>query len=273
MYLKNGTEVSKSEFNISIEDLAVWRGDGIFEAIKIHQGFPFGVERHIQRFKKSAEKVFFNDIDFDEIKNNIIKVANSFETGYVRTLILRDSKNGYNVFCFHQPPVDIPDYFTLQTQKAFWQSSGDYNQEEAFNIGTKSTSYGMNISHTRKAEMNGFTDALLIGREEEVLEGPTFTFGWILEDQIIVPKLELGILDSITRKYLLDFGAEGKLPVKEGTIYRDNLNSIQAGFVLSTAKHGHPVSRIDGIELPKHDLINQIKQAFQERVEFERRNA
>ena len=72
---------------------------------------------------------------------------------------------------------------------------------------------------------------------------------------------------------MLDFGAEGKLPVKEGTIYRDNLNSIQGGFVLSTAKHGHPVSRIDGIELPKHDLINQIKQAFQERVEFERRNA
>ena len=71
MYLKNGSEVSKSEFNISIEDLAVWRGDGVFEAIKIHQGYPFGIERHIKRFKKSAEKVFFNNIDFDEIKNKL----------------------------------------------------------------------------------------------------------------------------------------------------------------------------------------------------------
>jgi len=270
LYLKNGIEVSKSDFSISIEDLAVLRGDGIFEAIKIHQGYPFGVERHLERFQRSAKKVFFDNIDFDEIKKNIYKVANSFENGYVRTLILRDSKDGYNVFCFHQPPVNIPEYFTLETQKAFWHSSGDYSQDEAFNLGTKSTSYGMNISHTRKAEMNGYTDALLIGKSGEVLEGPTFTFGWISDDQIFVPKLELGILDSITRQYLLDFGREGILPVKEGLIHIDKLNTIQGAFILSTAKHGHCISRIDDIELPKHELINQIKKTFEERVIKER---
>ena len=41
-----------------------------------------------------------------------------------------------------------------------------------FNIGTKSTSYAMNISHTRLAESNGYTDALLVNRENIILEGP-----------------------------------------------------------------------------------------------------
>ena len=36
MYLINGVEVSKEEFNIPVENLAIWRGDGIFEAIAIH---------------------------------------------------------------------------------------------------------------------------------------------------------------------------------------------------------------------------------------------
>ena len=53
----------------------------------------------------------------------------------------------------------------------------------------------MNISHTRQAELNGYTDALLVNRENIILEGPTWTIGWILNDTIHVPALYLGILD------------------------------------------------------------------------------
>ena len=44
MYLINGVEVSKEEFNIPVENLAIWRGDGIFEAIAIHKGYLFGID-------------------------------------------------------------------------------------------------------------------------------------------------------------------------------------------------------------------------------------
>ena len=68
MYLINGKEVTKEEFQIPVEDLVIWRGDGIFEAIGIHQGFLFALEEHIERFKKSAQKMHFDNIDFDEIE-------------------------------------------------------------------------------------------------------------------------------------------------------------------------------------------------------------
>ena len=51
-------EVTKEEFQIPVEDLVIWRGDGIFEAIGIHQGFLFALEEHIERFKKSAQKSY-----------------------------------------------------------------------------------------------------------------------------------------------------------------------------------------------------------------------
>ena len=69
MYLIDGVQVEKEDFILPVENIGVWRGDGIFEAIRIHEGYPFGIDLHIERFKKSASKVFFNDINFKKIKN------------------------------------------------------------------------------------------------------------------------------------------------------------------------------------------------------------
>ena len=57
MYLINGKEVKKDDFNISVEALVVWRGDGIFEAIRIHGGFLYALDKHMERFKNSAKKI------------------------------------------------------------------------------------------------------------------------------------------------------------------------------------------------------------------------
>ena len=270
MYLIDGIEVEKKDFILPVENIGVWRGDGIFEAIRIHEGYPFGIDLHIERFKKSASKVFFDNINFEKIKRDILLVAENFQNGYVRTLILRNEKDTFNVYCFYQPPIILPKDFTLQTQKAYWQGGGDFLEQDVFNIGTKSTSYAMNISHTRLAESNGYTDALLVNRENIILEGPTWTFGWILNDKIYVPDLDLGILDSITRKYLLRLREEKKLDVSIGRLAEDELSNIQCGFVLSTAKHAVPVTKINEIDYPQHPLINKIQKTFKDEVNTER---
>ena len=66
MYLIDGVQVEKEDFILPVENIGVWRGDGIFEAIRIHEGYPFGIDLHIERFKKSASKVFFEDINFEK---------------------------------------------------------------------------------------------------------------------------------------------------------------------------------------------------------------
>ena len=50
MYLVNGEEVSKENFVAPVEDLVIWRGAGIFEAIRIHGGYLFALDKHIERF-------------------------------------------------------------------------------------------------------------------------------------------------------------------------------------------------------------------------------
>ena len=271
MYLINGKEVKKEEFNIPVENLAIWRGDGIFEAIAIHNGYLFAIDKHMDRFAKSAEKMFFDDIDFTKIKEDLISIATKFDNGYMRVIIGRGTdKDKSDVYIFYQDLINFPESFSLQSQKAHWQSGGDFSLDEVENIGSKTISYAMNINQTRLAQKSGYTDSLLLNKDGIVLEGPTFCVSWIIDNKIYVPSLDLGILDSITRRTLIDIAKEAGLDLKVENIHINDIYNVDTVFALSTAKHGIFVSQIDDQTYTEDPLLEIIRQSFSDFIEKER---
>ena len=271
MYLINGKEVKKEDFNIPVENLAIWRGDGIFEAIAIHNGYLFAIDKHMERFAKSAEKMFFDDIDFTKIKEDLISIASKFDNGYMRVIIGRGTdKDKSDVYIFYQDLINFPESFSLQSQKAHWQSGGDFSLDEVENIGSKTISYAMNINQTRLAQKSGYTDSLLLNKDGIVLEGPTFCVSWIIDNKIYVPSLDLGILDSITRRTLIDIAKEAGLDLKIENIQINDIYNVDTVFALSTAKHGIFVSQIDDQTYTEDPLLEIIRQSFTDFIEKER---
>ena len=271
MFLINGKEVKKEDFNIPVENLAIWRGDGIFEAIAIHNGYLFAIDKHMERFAKSAEKMFFDDIDFTKIKEDLISIASKFDNGYMRVIIGRGTdKDKSDVYIFYQDLINFPESFSLQSQKAHWQSGGDFSLDEVENIGSKTISYAMNINQTRLAQKSGYTDSLLLNKDGIVLEGPTFCVSWIIDNKIYVPSLDLGILDSITRRTLIDIAKEAGLDLKIENIHVNDIYNVDTVFALSTAKHGIFVSQIDDKAYTEDPLLEIIRQSFTDFIEKER---
>ena len=271
MYLINGKEVKKEDFNIPVENLAIWRGDGIFEAVAIHNGYLFAIDKHMERFAKSAEKMFFDDIDFTKIKEDLISIASKFDNGYMRVIIGRGTdKDKSDVYIFYQDLINFPESFSLQSQKAHWQSGGDFSLDEVENIGSKTISYAMNINQTRLAQKSGYTDSLLLNKDGIVLEGPTFCVSWIIDNKIYVPSLDLGILDSITRRTLIDIAKEAGLDLKIENIHINDIYNVDTAFALSTAKHGIFVSQIDDQTYTEDPLLEIIRQSFTDFIEKER---
>ena len=271
MYLINGKEVKKEDFNIPVENLAIWRGDGIFEAIAIHNGYLFAIDKHMERFAKSAEKMFFDDIDFTKIKEDLISIASKFDNGYMRVIIGRGTdKDKSDVYIFYQDLINFPESFSLQSQKAHWQSGGDFSLDEVENIGSKTISYAMNINQTRLAQKSGYTDSLLLNKDGIVLEGPTFCVSWIIDNKIYVPSLDLGILDSITRRTIIDIAKEAGLDLKIENIHINDIYNVDTVFALSTAKHGIFVSQIDDQTYTEDPLLEIIRQSFTDFIEKER---
>ena len=271
MYLINGKEVKKEDFNIPVENLAIWRGDGIFEAVAIHNGYLFAIDKHMERFAKSAEKMFFDDIDFTKIKEDLISIASKFDNGYMRVIIGRGTdKDKSDVYIFYQDLINFPESFSLQSQKAHWQSGGDFSLDEVENIGSKTISYAMNINQTRLAQKSGYTDSLLLNKDGIVLEGPTFCVSWIIDNKIYVPSLDLGILDSITRRTLINIAKEAGLDLKVENIHINDIYNVDTVFALSTAKHGIFVSQIDDQTYTEDPLLEIIRQSFSDFIEKER---
>jgi branched-chain amino acid aminotransferase len=115
--------------------------------------------------------------------------------------------------------------------------------------GVKSISYAANMHATRIAAERGAGEAVYIDRDEIVLEAPTSSVLWAGEDGVLrTPELETGILDSITRRVVVEDVApeEGRYEAKE-------LVAAREAFLASTTREIQPISSIDGIELPEPD--------------------
>ena len=213
----------------------------------------------------------FDNIDFDEIEKDLVRVASNYDSGYMRVIIGRGaSKEESKVYMFYQDPIPAPDYYSLQSHKAHWMSGGDFQIDEVSNIAAKSTSYAMNMSHTRLAEKEGFTDSLLLNKDNIVLEGPSFSVAWIKAGKVFIPDLDLGILDSVTRRSLIEIGDNYDINVSIERISIEDLYAVDSVFVLSTAKHARFVNKIDNKEYSEDKLLLVIRTYFKEQVEREK---
>jgi branched-subunit amino acid aminotransferase/4-amino-4-deoxychorismate lyase len=108
--------------------------------------------------------------------------------------------------------------------------------------GAKTLSYAPNMSASRRATADGFDDALLTTVEDIILEGPTFSVAWVIGGVVETPGLELGILDSITRRVMLEIAADLGIEVVQGRWDLARLQAADEVMALSTVREIQPVS-------------------------------
>jgi branched-chain amino acid aminotransferase len=111
--------------------------------------------------------------------------------------------------------------------------------------GVKSLSYGGNMLATRLAKERGADEALLVTPHGRILEAPTSTFFWVRDGVLRTPPLEEHILDSITRRLVVE-----EMEVEQASAALDDLAGAQEAFLASTVREVQPVSAIDGRNLP-----------------------
>ena len=97
-------------------------------------------------------------------------------------------------------------------------------------VGAKTLSYAANMEAGRRARAAGCHDALLVDADRGlVLEGPTWSLGWLDGDVLVFPPLDLGILDSLTRRLAYE-----ALPVREHRAELGELAAAEGALTLSS---------------------------------------
>jgi branched-chain amino acid aminotransferase len=110
--------------------------------------------------------------------------------------------------------------------------------------GVKSLSYAANMLATRLAKEQGADEALFVSPHGRVLEGPTTSFFYVLDDALCTPPLSDRILDSITRRALLQV-----TDTTERVTTLADLATATEAFLASSLREVHPVHAIDGVAL------------------------
>lgn len=245
-------------------DSSVLRGDGCFEAIRVYDGRPFRLDAHLDRLARSASTMSLPVPDRDIVVRWVERVVAGRESCVVRIVLTRgpavpgEDGLGRCVVVSHPVPP-VPPEVRLWPVPAPWHPAGRRWELS----GAKTISYAPNLAAGRVAAAHGATDALLLADDGTVLEGPTFSVGWFKGSKAFTPTLELGILDSITRRVVCDLHPE----IEEVRASLDDVASADEVFAMSTIKEVVPVIAVGETLFPPGPGTDRLAQRFAELVE------
>jgi branched-chain amino acid aminotransferase len=223
-----------TEATIPLPDDGLYRGDGVFEVIRLYGGEPFALREHLDRLGRSAASIEL-PVDRDAIERELEALLGEFGSGEAQLRIVL-TRGGRRILLTE----------ALSDKGSSVKLATVTYAPSVILTGVKSLSYGANMQATRIAQARGADEAVLVRPDGIVLEAPTSSIFWVSsEGGIRTPAVSVGILESITRAQLIR-----SLHVEEGEFELDDLLGAHEAFLASTVREVQPASAIDGRELP-----------------------
>ena len=238
-------------------DLALVRGDAVFEALRTYGGRPFRLREHLDRLAGSAAALELPlPGGLEELALRAVAEAGGGDA-VLRLICTRGpevppgaGEGGPAAFAIC---TEIPASFETERARGLrlilLTTAADPLVRAAspwLLPGDKSISYATNMAAQRTARARGADDAVLVGLGGELLEAPTASLWWRSGQTLFTPSLDLGILAGITRAVLADLAPTLGLKVLEGVYTAEDLASADEAFLSSSTREVMPVVEVDG---------------------------
>jgi branched-subunit amino acid aminotransferase/4-amino-4-deoxychorismate lyase len=273
--LINGVAHDASAASVSVFDIGFQRGYGCFEAMRVYGGTAFRLDDHLDRLDRSAEHLRIGLPPRADLRAWCTTVAAQGAPtggGVLRVYVTggTDPKHpgtDNRIVAFLEPLPDVPPSVRLDVLDAPWHADGRSSEL----TGAKTLSYGPNLAATIAARSRGFDDAALVGDDDVVLEGPTFSLGWVTDGTICTPALDSHILASITREAAIEVARKLDISVREERFLREDLLAADEVFVMSTVREILPAVAVGDRTLDPGPITAALRNGFHELVAAETR--
>jgi branched-chain amino acid aminotransferase len=229
----DGTIGPTEEARIPVADEGLTRGDGGFEVLRLYGGRPFALPDHLARLDRTCAGLRL-PYDAEALREEIgalLEAAGPVDA-LMRVVLTRGGRRVLTIEAL--PP-------RLQAARV---ATVTYAPTRVLD-GLKTLSYAGNMLAGRLARERGFDEALLVTPHGRVLEGPTWSFFWVAGGRLLTPPLEDRILDSITRRYVLE-----ECDGQEQPCTLDDVAAAEEAFIASTVREVMPIAVVDDIALP-----------------------
>lgn len=250
----DGKYYPKSEAKISVYDHGFLYGDGVFEGIRVYDGYVFKLEEHLTRLYNSAKSIALKvPLNKEELKEVILETIrrNNYKDAYVRLVVTR----GYGdlgldpVKCPKPSVIVIVDYIAPLYEginAVAIVAATRRTPPDALDPQIKSMNYLNNILAKMEANRAGVDEAIMLNNRGTICEGTSDNLFIVKKGVLVTPPLSDGALDGITRDTVLELARKLKIPVEERSMTVHELMSADEAFLTGTAAEIGPLVEVNG---------------------------
>ena len=252
----DGEFIPSQEAKISVFDHGLLYGDGIFEGIRVYDGVVFKLDAHLDRLYRSARAMWLTiPLEKAAMKAALLETLqrNGFQDSYIRLLVTRGKGDlGVNPKKCPQASVviiniQVEPMHGLDAKSGITTIISSIRRQapDSTSHEIKSLNYLNSVLATIEANRQGADDAIILDQRGFVAEATGTTLVAVWDGALYAPPLTASILDSITRRFVLDMAKDLGFPVFEKDMTPFQLLMAEEVFLCGTMGEITPVRSIN----------------------------
>ena len=250
---------------VSAYDHGLTVGDGVFETVKVVDGVPFAMTRHLRRLARSAAGLGLPAPDEDRVRAASAAVC----AGLGGTHRLRITYTGGPAPLGSERGDAPPTLVVAAAPAGTWPPSTALatvpwpRNERGALCGLKTTSYGENVVALAAARAAGASEALFADTRGRLSEGTGSNVFLVLDGRLLTPTTATGCLEGVTRALVLEWtdAVEEDVPVEA-------VNRAEEVFITSSTRDVQAVHAVDTTRYAAAPgpMTRAVQQVFAERA-------
>jgi branched-chain amino acid aminotransferase len=239
-------------------------GDGVFEAVKVIEGRPFALTRHLARLARSAKSLGLPAVDEAEVRRGVAAVLDGFDEPAGR---LRITYSGGPAPLGSGRGDAPPTLVVAAAPLGDWPPTTNavtvpwLRNERGALAGVKSTSYAENVIALAYAEERGATEAVFANLQGNLCEGTGSNVFYVLDGELRTPTLASGCLAGITRALILEW-CDAVQVDEPMSVVAEQASEI---FLTSTTRDAQAVVRWDDRDLEFGPVTKAVQEEWRVR--------
>jgi branched-chain amino acid aminotransferase len=258
IYLNNRL-VPKGAALISVFDHGFLYGDGVYETLRAYNGNVFRLDEHVERLFRSASMIGLEiSKTTDQIKKAVYETirVNGHKEAYIRITVSRGTGPvGLDPdLCPKATFVVISNKFK-QYPKHYYQKGVKIaivktrrNYGKALDPRIKSLNFLNNILAKIEAKKADAYEAIMLNYRGYIAEGTISNIFFVRDSILCTPSPDVGILNGITRRIILDIAKELSIEINEGKFKSGDIYNAHEVFISNTTMEVMPVAEADDIK-------------------------
>ena len=275
----NGTLVEKADAKVSVYDHGFLYGDGVFEGLRIYSSKVFKLKEHIDRLYDSAKSIALTipltPAEMTKAVEDTVKANNKVD-GYIRLVVTRGPGTlGLDPRKCEPWVIVIVDDISLYPKELYEDglkiitAATIRNHPNAVNPRIKSLNYLNNILAKLESIRAGCLEAIMLNHKGEVAECTGDNIFVIKNGVLKTPPTDAGILEGITRNFVIELAKKLGIPFQEATLTRHDVYIADELFLTGTAAEVIAVTEVDSRTIgsgKQGPITRQLREAFKKAV-------